>query len=250
MVINGDTVNSVDARELHAFLGSKQEFANWVKNKVINNPFFESGTDFVHLDKSVMAQPRTSQPLSANRKDYALTQDTAKKVAMAEQTVRGNEARDYFLKCERDAKASATQQNLLPEEVGVRALKASMEIAEFFGLSGNQALISANTAVKKLHGVDYMEVVGVTHLISENQTQYFTPTVIGKPHGLTAAKVNKALEAAGFQTCLRDHKNRIIWCVTDEGKKHCQLLDTGKEHSSGTPIMQIKWAMSALDGIV
>jgi len=31
------------------------------------------------------------------KKDYALTQETAKKVAMSEQTPRGNEARDYFV---------------------------------------------------------------------------------------------------------------------------------------------------------
>lgn len=30
----------VNARDLHTQLESKQKFADWVKNKVVNNPFF------------------------------------------------------------------------------------------------------------------------------------------------------------------------------------------------------------------
>ena len=32
-VIGGEKVNAVDARELWKFLGSRQEFANWIKDK-------------------------------------------------------------------------------------------------------------------------------------------------------------------------------------------------------------------------
>jgi|GEM_PF-2056112 len=99
--IGEESVNSVDARELHSFLGSKQEFANWVKLKVIENPFFQENQDFILLDNSVKQTGRGGH----NRKDYALTQDTAKKVSMAEQTARGNEARDYFLLMEKQAKS-------------------------------------------------------------------------------------------------------------------------------------------------
>jgi len=121
--INGEPVNSVDARELHLFLGSKQEFANWIKNKVVNSPFFQENIDYILLDNFVKAQPCTSQPLSANRKDYALTQDTAKKVSMSEQTARGNEARDYFIKCEKIAK-QVKQPAHIPEIVQCQLLGA------------------------------------------------------------------------------------------------------------------------------
>jgi hypothetical protein len=50
-----------------------------------------------------------------------------------------------------------------------------------------------------------------------------------------------------MQTDRRDHKNRLVWSVTDLGKQHCQMLDTNKKHSDGTPILQIKWAESVLD---
>lgn len=98
--IGEEQVNSVDARELHEFLGSKQEFAHWIKTKVIANPFFTINQDFILLDNSLMQNGRGGH----NRKDYALTIDTAKKVAMSEQTTKGEEIRVYFLQCERRAK--------------------------------------------------------------------------------------------------------------------------------------------------
>jgi len=91
----------VDARELHKFLGSKQEFAHWIKAKVVNNPFFTEGEDYVLLDNS---NKQTEGRGGSNRIDYALTLDTAKKVSMAEQTDKGNEVRDYFIECEKIAK--------------------------------------------------------------------------------------------------------------------------------------------------
>jgi len=102
----------IDARELHGFLGSKQDFSTWVKAKVINNPYFEEGQDYVLLHNSV---ERTTTGVSAgghNRIDYALAVDTAKKVSMAEQTKRGEEARDYFIRCEERLKELATQPQI------------------------------------------------------------------------------------------------------------------------------------------
>jgi len=88
---------TVDARTLWRELGSRKDFSDWIKAKVINNLFFEENIDYILLPQSVEQTGRGGH----NRKDFALTIDTAKKVAMAEQTVKGNEARDYFLECER-----------------------------------------------------------------------------------------------------------------------------------------------------
>lgn len=52
-IIDNKMTNAVDARELCSFVGSRQEFATWVKNKILNNPYFEYGIDYVLLDKSV-----------------------------------------------------------------------------------------------------------------------------------------------------------------------------------------------------
>jgi len=118
-IINGEAVNSVDARELHLFLESKQHFSDWVKTKIVESPFFQEEIDYILLHKSMMQNGSGGH----NKKDYALTQDTAKKVSMSEQTARGNEARDYFIKCEKIAK-QVKQPAHIPEIVQCQLLGA------------------------------------------------------------------------------------------------------------------------------
>jgi len=123
-------------------------------------------------------------------------------------------------------------------------LEATLKVAKMLGLKGNQAVLSANKSIERSMGINCMLSLDVTHIVSEDQVQYLTPTLIGKPLGLSAVKVNKKIEAAGFQVATRDHKERIVWVVTESGMDYCQLLDTNKRHHDGTPIMQIKWAKS------
>jgi len=251
-VIGDKEVNSVQARDLWVALGSKQEFANWIKVKVLENDFFKEHEDYEVFDNTIKAQPSTSQPASANRKDYVLKTEAAKRVAMAERTSKGEEVRTYFLKCEAIAieadakiKASVTPQvkdlkYLTPE------FQAGLEMAAIFGLEGNQALLSANMAVNKLHGVNCLALMDKTALVSPNQVQYFTATLLGKKIDISAMKMNSLMEKVGLQRCERDYKNRIVWNVTSLGKAHSQIVDTGKRHGDGSPVQQIKWAESVL----
>lgn len=91
--------NAVDARELWKYLESKQHFADWIKAKVIENPFFAENQDYILLQESMKQNGSGGH----NRKDYVLTLDTAKKIAMSEQTKRGEQVRDYFIECEKIA---------------------------------------------------------------------------------------------------------------------------------------------------
>jgi phage anti-repressor protein/phage antirepressor YoqD-like protein len=101
-IIGDQETNAVDARTLWETLESKQEFANWIKAKVLDSPFFMENQDYILLELHIKQNGRGGH----NRKDYALTIDTAKKVAMAEQTPNGDKARDYFIECERVAKSA------------------------------------------------------------------------------------------------------------------------------------------------
>ena len=40
--INGEFQQTVNARELHAFLGSKQDFSTWIKNRIEQYGFVEN----------------------------------------------------------------------------------------------------------------------------------------------------------------------------------------------------------------
>lgn len=82
----------VNARELHEFLQSKQEFANWIKNRIEKYGFIE-GEDFLTtLSKSTGGRPS---------REYHLKMDTAKEIAMVENNDRGREARKYFIEVEK-----------------------------------------------------------------------------------------------------------------------------------------------------
>ena len=98
--INNKEVNSVDARTLWEALGSKQDFSTWVKAKVVDNPFFEVNRDYTSLHKTMERAATRAAAAGGNKIEYIFSMDTAKRVAMAERTPRGEKVRTYFLKCE------------------------------------------------------------------------------------------------------------------------------------------------------
>ena len=238
--INGEVVNTIDARELHVFLEVQTRFDKWFDRRVVEYGFLD-GSDFC----PILAESSGGRP----RIEYVLTLDMGKELSMVERTSKGKEARLFFIEMEKRARAMALTNNPVMQTIAPE-LESTVKIAKLFGLEGNHALLSANTAIKNLHGIDCMATLEITGLIAESQVQYFTPSIIGKPLGLSAVKINKALENADFQIQRRGHKNRLVWEVTEKGKQHSQLIDTNKRHSDGSPIHQIKWASDVMDAVV
>lgn len=238
-VIDGEKINSIDARELWVFLESGQKFGDWIKNRVEKYSFIE-GTDFISFHNSMKADNTY-----INTKEYTISIDMAKELSMVERNDKGKQARKYFIQCEKNLKLGNKPSAKMP--TATEELEACVKMAGIFGLKGNQALLSANTAVRNLHGIDCMETLGITGLIAEDQEQFFTPTILGKKNSISAVKFNQALEAAGLQIGNRDHKNKLVWEATEKGKKYCQIVDTGKKHKGGSPVTQIKWSESVIN---
>lgn len=88
---------AVSARELHTFLESKQEFANWIKNRIEKYGFIEN-QDFEVFDNFIK-NPNGGRPLT----EYALSIDCAKEISMVEGNENGKQARRYFIECEKKA---------------------------------------------------------------------------------------------------------------------------------------------------
>lgn len=88
----------VNARELHYFLESRQEFANWIKSRIEKYGFIEN-QDYTTFDKIIKREDNPN--LGTKRKEYALTIDTAKEIAMVEGNDKGKQARQYFIECEK-----------------------------------------------------------------------------------------------------------------------------------------------------
>ena len=129
------------------------------------------------------------------------------------------------------------------------ALKAFCDVAKFFGLEGNQALLSANQAVERQHGVNLMNSVGITHLLADQQDILLTTTDVGKRLGLTRTETYPFLEKHELVKGFRDQKDRQQWELTDEGKRFGIYQDTGKKQKDGTPIRQIKWNSLVVDSL-
>lgn len=79
---------AVSARMLHAFLGSKQEFTNWIKNRIDKYGFVEN-QDFEVFDNFVK-NPNGGRP----QKEYALSIGMAKELSMVEGNEKGKQARN------------------------------------------------------------------------------------------------------------------------------------------------------------
>ncbi|WP_375703928.1 antA/AntB antirepressor family protein [Bartonella sp. AD13SXNS] len=100
--INEESVQTVNARELHVFLESKQDFSTWIKKRIMTYAFLD-GRDFIRFHKKMEAN-------NAIAVEYYLTLDMAKELAMVERNKKGKQAREYFIECERRAKQVVTPQ--------------------------------------------------------------------------------------------------------------------------------------------
>jgi phage anti-repressor protein len=229
-----DGIETVNARELHTFLEVGKDFSSWMKDRI-------SQYDFVKNRDYTLTFPKTGERKNVVMTEYHVSLDMAKELSMVERNDKGREARQYFIKCEKLAlEGPITIQAKLTTRKLTAELRAFRDTAKFFGIQGNNALISANAAVKKKHGVDMMDAVGVTHLIANTQLQSLTPTEIGKRLGVSAKAVNKALESAGIQ-----YKTFGKWAATEKGYAFASMQDT--VIPNGTVVKQLKWLESVID---
>lgn len=114
-------------------------------------------------------------------------------------------------------------------------------VAKLFGLEGNAALISANVATRKVTGIDFQHDLQI-ELKTPDQQYLLTPTQIAERLHLSGPReANRLLAAKGLQT-----KESGQWVPTDKGKAFSALLDTGKRHTNGCMVQQLKWEESVL----
>lgn len=118
-------------------------------------------------------------------------------------------------------------------------------LAKMFGLEGNQALLKADKAVRKLHGTSPIALLEI-ELKTPGNEALIIPSEMGRLLNppISAKKLNRALAAMGLQE-KREYKPKAFeWRLTDKGKEFGTYLDVGRTHSDGTPVLQIKWRES------
>ena len=125
--------------------------------------------------------------------------------------------------------------------------KALFSIGRLIGLDRNQSALAANRGARKVHDVDLLATMDAKHLEAPQQAAALTPTDIGIKLGISAQAVNKMLIERGLQTEFRDLKNRPVKEPSESGLPFAVWLDTGKQHSDGAPVRQLKWSADIVE---
>lgn len=159
----GQELQSVNARDLHEYLEVKKDFSDWIKVQL--SDLFTQGIDFEVF-------PFQGENSTRPRIEYAITIECAKHIAMLSRTERGKAVRDYFIECEK--KARAGQQFSIPTTLS-GALRLAAEQAE--QIEQQQALIEQQKPAVEFVG-KYVEATGskgfreVCKLLKANETRF------------------------------------------------------------------------------
>lgn len=161
--IGSEVISTVNARDLHVFLESKQDFSTWIKARIEQYEFVEN-QDFTRLHRKMEAN-------NATIIDYHISLNMAKELSMVERTAKGREARRYFMDCE---KRLNDLSMLSPAELILRQAQRLVD--------QERRLAEINDRVKRIEckqqafedGIRYFTVIGYVGykgLPSVNMTQ-------------------------------------------------------------------------------
>lgn len=145
-----DEKGRVSAKNLYDFLEfDPANYARWCKDNLINNSSLEENVDFIgflHNDEN----PSGGRP----SKDYLITLDVAKEIAMSAHSDKGKAARKYFIQAEKALVISVEEYNLLRErcEMLTKQCNAFAEKMNEFtdtvaNIDGRIACIESGTSV-------------------------------------------------------------------------------------------------------
>jgi len=170
---NGKSV--VSARDLHEFFEVTTRFDMWIKRMMEYG--FTENIDFQRLHKNVQT-PNGGKKLVLD--DYALTLDTAKEISMLQRSVKGKQARQYFIECEKH----------LANKVKIKS--GDQLILEAVNLLQERVKIQEEALKTLTPKADFADRV-----IGSKST--FPTTVIAKELQMTAQALNSFLHASGVQ---------------------------------------------------
>ena len=100
-IFNDEIRKAVSARELWYKLESKQEFTNWIKNRIEKFSFMD-GTDYTRFDKVIKGDEKGYG--NKTTIEYFITLDMAKELCMLENNAKGKLFRKYFIEIEKQAR--------------------------------------------------------------------------------------------------------------------------------------------------
>jgi phage anti-repressor protein len=203
-------IQTTDARELHEKLGIGRDFSSWIKPLLEN---FVEGYDFVAFDGAIPPNGGTA------RKEYALSINTAKHIALQAKSDIGRQIRQWYI----DLETKPTQQTKITFADAAAGAKI---IAEALNLSESSKLLTYGSVAKQYNVQLSLPVYAVdesTKTKNGSSDSAGAATAMLREHeiDITTAAFNKLLEKAGLleQLSRKNSKGEIkkYWNVTTEG---------------------------------
>ncbi len=206
-------------------MGSKQQFANWIRNRIEKYGFVEN-QDFCSFNK-VIKRENGATTIT----EYALSLDMAKELCMIENNETGRMIRKYFIEVEKKVRMQRVPS--LPDFTNP-AIAARAWADQF---EKNQVLTLENKQQKEELAKASQEIVGLSAQITtmKPKTTYFDVmmknkstsviTSMAQDYGMSPQAFNKLLHEHGIQ-----HK------VSDQWVLYRQYLDKGYVNSEPVTI--------------
>lgn len=160
--IEGALIKTCDGRELQIELGVTKDYTSWAKAQIKRARLIEN-RDYV-LTQEGEQLPSGTKWKSA----YHFTIDAAKHIAMMSGTERGSEVREYFLACERQAKAAPPVKDpqiaamiFTLTRIDAMEQEQKRQAEELARIAENVAVIEARTQPENKH----FTVMGYANLV-------------------------------------------------------------------------------------
>lgn len=159
--IQNQSVQLINARELHDFLQSKQHFSDWIKKR-ISDYGFEENLDFIGVHKKMITEAGFFGSRQKEVKEYHITLDMAKELCMLERSEIGRQARRHFIKMEQHAIALATEMQAQMLSIPTFLRNNPDELARLI-TTAQTAFLTANPQAKDFlryreMGLSYREI--------------------------------------------------------------------------------------------
>ena len=217
--IDGNAVETVNARELHAFLEVRSKFADWIKNRIseydftVNQDFTTVSKNLENGGRSIVRFHKKMEANNATLIEYHITLDMAKELSMVERNEQGKQARKYFIECEKRLQATAPR---LPTTY-LEALEALLASEKEKLTLEQQASINAPKVAHYDRVVARTNLVNATHVASKLK--------------LSAVKLNRHLcELGVYNQAVKRGKVFNTWFI-DKGYGQMKQTELGYDQA-------------------
>lgn len=196
--INDENTPTVNARDLYEFLGVGTRFNDWITVRTEECLFLENKDFCIFTEKKVKIDGDGAEVISKGRptKEYYITLEMAKHLAMMERNDRGRQIRDYFIECEKKLR-----QNLKPLTPMEMINVMSSEVIKLQKQVDNQENRLNNIETNLLEKADLADRLSDSALL-------LSSTQMGSIFGLSARAFNEKLKEhkIAYKTTYRDEK--------------------------------------------